>query len=219
MVLPELEAIKKKRMALGLSQEKLATELTLSGVKLSRVVINRIENRKPKKKKYSPSYDVVKSIFNHLEIREGEQMKRYKQAGEICVSPLVTVSSGETIANAKKKMGADGEITQLPVKNDKGDCIGLVTSNSILNKLPVAKYVKEVMVSRPPIIPENMFVNEQVKALLDDSPCILVSGKDTGKIKGIIVAWDLISKNNANTWKFNKKTKKRVFSHEPRKRI
>ena len=219
MVLPELEAIKKKRMALGLSQEKLATELTLSGVKLSRVVINRIENRKPKKKKYSPSYDVVKSIFNHLEIREGEQMKRYKQAGEICVSPLVTVSSGETIANAKKKMGADGEITQLPVKNDKGDCIGLVTSNSILNKLPVAKYVKEVIVSRPPIIPENMFVNEQVKALLDDSPCILVSGKDTGKIKGIIVAWDLISKNNANTWKFNKKTKKRVFSREPRKRI
>ena len=219
MVLPELEAIKKKRMALGLSQEKLATELTLSGVKLSRVVINRIENRKPKKKKYSPSYDVVKSIFNHLEIQEGEQMKRYKQAGEICVSPLVTVSSGETIANAKKKMGADGEITQLPVMNDKGDCIGLVTSNSILNKSPGAKLVREVTEPRPPIISEDMYVTPQVKALLDDSPCILVSGIDTGKIKGIIVAWDLISKNNANTWKFNKKTKKRVFSREPRKRI
>ena len=215
MVLPELEKIRKKRKAFeGLSQDKLAKKLGLQ-----RVVINRIENRKPKKKKYSPSYDVVKSIFDYLEEQEGIEMKSHKQAGEICVSPLVTVSSGETIANAKKKMGADGEITQLPVKNDKGDCIGLVTSNSILNKLPVAKYVKEVMVSRPPIIPENMFVNEQVKALLDDSPCILVSGKDTGKIKGIIVAWDLISKNNANTWKFNKKTKKRVFSREPRKRI
>ena len=76
MVLPELEAIKKKRKALGLTQEKLATELTLSGVKLSRVVINRIENRKdaePKKKKYSPSYDVVKSIFDHLEKQQQEK--------------------------------------------------------------------------------------------------------------------------------------------------
>ena len=216
MVLPELEKIRKKRNALGLSQEKLAKALDLG-----RVVINRIENRNRNEntKKYSPSYDVVKSIFDYLEIQEGEQMKRHKQAGEICVSPLVTVSSEETIANAKKKMGADGEITQLPVMNDKGECIGLITSNSILNKLPVAKYVKEVIVSRPPIIPENMFVNEQVKALLDDSPCILVSDKKTGKIKGIIVAWDLISKNNANTWKFNKKTKKRVFFHKPRKQI
>ena len=219
MVLPELEAIKKKRKALGLSQEKLAKEVRRPGEKLSRVVINRIENRKPKKKKYSPSYDVVKSIFDYLEIQEGNEMKIHKQAGEICVSPLVTVSSGETIESAKKKMGTDGQITQLPVMNEKVECIGLVTSNSILNKPPGAKYVKEITERRPPIIPEDMFVNQQVKALLDDSPCILVSDIDTGKIIGIIVAWDLISKNKANTWKFNKKTKNRVFFYESRKRI
>ena len=219
MVLPELEAIKKKRKALGLSQEKLAKEVRRPGEKLSRVVINRIENRKPKKKKYSPSYDVVKSIFDYLEIQEGNEMKIHKQAGEICVSPLVTVSSGETIESAKKKMGTDGQITQLPVMNEKVECIGLVTSNSILNKPPGAKYVKEITERRPPIIPEDMFVNQQVKALLDDSPCILVSDIDTGEIKGIIVAWDLISKNKANTWKFNKKTKNRVFFYESRKRI
>ena len=224
MVLPELEKIRKKRNALGLSQEKLATELTLSGVKLSRVVINRIENRKdakPKKKKYSPSYDVVKSIFDYLEIQEGNEMKIHKQAGEICVSPLVTVSSEETIESAKKKMGTDGQITQLPVMNEKVECIGLVTSNSILNKSPGAKLVREVTEPRPPIISEDMYVTPQVKALLDDSPCILVSGIDTGKIKGIIVAWDLISKNKVNTWKWvgKKKRKKREFVYEPRKRI
>ena len=219
MVLPELEAIKKKRKALGLSQEKLAKEVRRPGEKLSRVVINRIENRKPKKKKYSPSYDVVKSIFDYLETAAGKEMKTHKQAGEICVSPLVTVSSGETIESAKKKMGKDGQITQLPVMDQKENCIGLVTSNSILNKPPGAKYVKEITERRPPIIPEDMFVNQQVKALLDDSPCILVSDIDTGKIKGIIVAWDLISKNRANTWKFNKKTKNRDFFYESRKRI
>ena len=219
MVLPELEAIKKKRKALGLSQEKLAKEVRRPGEKLSRVVINRIENRKPKKKKYSPSYDVVKSIFDYLEIQEGNEMKIHKQAGEICVSPLVTVSSGETIESAKKKMGTDGQITQLPVMNEKVECIGLVTSNSILNKSPGAKLVREVTEPRPPIISEDMYVTPQVKALLDDSPCILVSDIDTGKIKGIIVAWDLISKNRANTWKFNKKTKNRDFFYENRKRI
>ena len=202
MVLPELEKIRKKRNALGLSQEKLAKALDLG-----RVVINRIENRKPKKKKYSPSYDVVKSIFNYLEIREGEQMKRYKQAGEICVSPLVTVSSGETIANAKKKMGADGEITQLPVIVN-GECVGLVTSNSILNKPPGAKLVKQVIESIPPIIAENMKVTEQVKALVTNSPCVLVSEKKSSKIKGIIVAWDLISTKGYNTWKKDKNWKK-----------
>ena len=33
--------------------------------------------------------------------------------------------------------------------------------------------------------------------------CILVSDIDTGKIKGIIVAWTLISKNRANTMCIN----------------
>ena len=81
--------------------------------------------------------------------------------------------------------------------------------------------MKEITERRPPIIPEDMFVNQQVKALLDDSPCILVSDIDTGKIKGIIVAWDLISKNKANTWKWvgKKKTKKRDFFYASRKRI
>ena len=32
-------------------------------------------------------------------------MKTHKQAGEICVSPLVTVSSGETIERAQEKDG------------------------------------------------------------------------------------------------------------------
>ena len=187
MVLPDLEEIRKRRQALDLTQQELA-----DGADVLRVVINRIEKRKPKKKKYSPSYDVVKSIFDYLEEQEGIEMKSHKQAGEICVSPLVTVSSGETIESAKKKMGKDGQITQLPVMDQKENCIGLVTSNSILNKPPGAKYVKEITERRPPIIPEDMFVNQQVKALLDDSPCILVSDIDTGKIKGIIVAWDII---------------------------
>ena len=208
MVLPELEKIRKKRNALGLTQEKLAEALDLG-----RVVINRIENRNRNEntKKYSPSYDNVKKIFDHLERLERQLEEDdgliVKLAGEVMVSPLVTVSLEESLESARKKMGSDGEITQLPVIVN-GECVGLVTSNSILNKPPGAKLVEQVIESIPPIIAENMKVTEQVKALITNSPCVLVSEKKSSKIKGIIVAWDLISTNGYNTWKKDKNWKK-----------
>ena len=188
MVLPKLEEIKKRRQALNLSQEYLANK-----AHVTRVLISQIERNH-----HSPSYDTVDRIFTILENEENEVMKKGMTAGEICVprpgtirKQLVTVSSHNTIKTAESKMGSDGEISQLPVI-DKGECIGLVTSQSILKKPPGAKIVKDAMISRPPTISEDTQITIQIKSLLDNSPCILVSDKKTGKIKGIIVAWDII---------------------------
>jgi predicted transcriptional regulator len=188
MVLPKLEEIKKRRQALNLSQEYLARK---AGV--TRVLISQIERNH-----HSPSYDTVDRIFTILEDEEKDVMKKGMTAGEICVprpgtirKQLVTVSSHNTIKTAESKMGSDGEISQLPVI-DKGECIGLVTSQSILKKPPGAKIVKDAMISRPPTISEDTKITIQIKSLLDNSPCILVSDRKTGKIKGIIVAWDII---------------------------
>ena len=188
MVLPKLEEIKKRRQALNLSQEYLARK---AGV--TRVLISQIERNH-----HSPSYATVDRIFTILETEENEVMKKGMTAGEICVprpgtikKQLVTVSSHNTIKTAESKMGSDGKISQLPVI-DKGECIGLVTSQSILKKPPGAKIVKDAMISRPPTISEDTQITIQIKSLLDNSPCILVSDKKTGKIKGIIVAWDII---------------------------
>ena len=188
MVLPKLEEIKKRRQALNLSQEYLARK-----ARVTRVLISQIERNH-----HSPSYDTVDRIFTILETEENEVMKKGMTAGEICVprpgtikKQLVTVSSHNTIKTAESKMGSDGEISQLPVI-DKGECIGLVTSQSILKKPPGAKIVKDAMISRPPTISEDTQITIQIKSLLDNSPCILVSDKKTGKIKGIIVAWDII---------------------------
>ena len=190
MVLPKLEEIKKRRQALNLSQEYLARK---AGV--TRVLISQIERNH-----HSPSYDTVDRIFTILENEEKDVMKKGMTAGEICVprpgtirKQLVTVSSHNTIKTAESKMGSDGEISQLPVI-DKGECIGLVTSQSILKKPPGAKIVKDAMISRPPTISEDTKITIQIKSLLDNSPCILVSDRKTGKIKGIIVAWDIIHK-------------------------
>ena len=190
MVLPKLEEIKKRRQALNLSQEYLANK-----AHVTRVLISQIERNH-----HSPSYATVDRIFTILETEENEVMKKGMTAGEICVprpgtikKQLVTVSSHNTIKTAESKMGSDGEISQLPVI-DKGECIGLVTSQSILKKPPGAKIVKDAMISRPPTISEDTQITIQIKSLLDNSPCILVSDRKTGKIKGIIVAWDIIHK-------------------------
>ena len=188
MVLPKLEEIKKRRQALNLSQEYLANK-----AHVTRVLISQIERNH-----HSPSYATVDRIFTILETEENEVMKKGMTAGEICVprpgtikKQLVTVSSHNTIKTAESKMGSDGEISQLPVI-DKGECIGLITSQSILKKPPGAKIVKDAMISRPPTISEDTQITIQIKSLLDNSPCILVSNRKTGKIKGIIVAWDII---------------------------
>ena len=191
MVLPRLEEIRKKRKALDLKQREVAL-----GAGVSRVVINQIENRQTLKRKskkmYTPDYDIADRIFTFLQKQEDSKMKRRKMAGEICATGLKTVSSDDTIKKAKRRMGSDGEISQLPVV-DNEECVGLITSNSILDN-ENAEIVKDAMVGKPTIIPEDMVVTQRIKELLDDSPCILVSYKKSSKLKGIIVAWDIIHK-------------------------
>ena len=207
MVLPRLEEIRKKRKALDLKQREVAL-----GAGVSRVVINRIENRQTLKRKskkmYTPDYDVADRIFTFLAGQEDSKMKRGKKAGEICATDLKTVCSDDTIKKAKRRMGSNGEISQLPVV-DNGECVGLITSNSILNN-ENAEMVKDAMVGKPTIIPEDMVVTQQIKELLDDSPCILVSYKKSSRLKGVIVAWDLLHKKESMKQIHHQKGQKRV---------
>ena len=214
MVLSELGQIRKRRQALGLTQQKLS-----DGTKVSRVVINRIENRKKiknKKAMYSPSYDDVKRIFDYLEKEELDRaanMPSDKTAGEICNwngdMPLVTVNSSNTIDTAHDLMGDDGQITQLPVL-ESGECIGLITQKSMLDN-PKAKNVKDAMIDKPIVIPEDMKITPGlIELLVPPQSCILVSQHNSRKLKGVIVAWDLISKKESMKGRWNRKGQKRV---------
>ena len=193
MVLPELEKIRKKRKAFeGLSQDKLAKKLGLQ-----RVVINRIENRNRNEntKKYSPSYDDAKKIFDYLENEEIlKKMKHGKTAGKICAvikMGKTTVSPRDTIKTTRERMKPKG-LSQLPVI-DNGKCVGLITIDSILNSKN-AKKVKEAMINPPPIISEDEIITSQIREFLFNSPCILVFHKNSTSIKGIITEWDLLDK-------------------------
>ena len=221
MVLPELGQIRKRRQALGLTQQKLSdgTIKFPSGTKVSRVVINRIENRKKiknKKAMYSPSYDDVKRIFDYLEKEELDRaanMPSDKTAGEICNwngdMPLVTVNSSNTIDTAHDLMGDDGQITQLPVL-ESGECVGLITQKSMLDN-PKAKNVKDAMIDKPIVIPEDMKITPGlIELLVPPQSCILVSQHNSRKLKGVIVAWDLISKKESMKGRWKRKGQKRV---------
>ena len=221
MVLSELGQIRKRRQALGLTQQKLSdgTIKFPSGTKVSRVVINRIENRKKiknKKAMYSPSYDDVKRIFDYLEKEERDRAANIpsdKTAGEICNwnggLDLVTVNSSDTINTTRDLMGDDGQITQLPVLQS-GECVGLITQKSMLDN-PKAKYVKDAMIGKPPTIPEDMKITPGlIELLVPPQSCILVSQHNSRKLKGVIVAWDLISKKESMKGRWKRKGQKRV---------
>ena len=182
MPLPKLEDIKKRRNALNIKQDKLAEKADVT-----RAMISKIENGH-----HSLSYNTAARIFDYLETRESDDMKEGKTAGKICMPNLVTINSYNTIKTAKKKMKPKG-LSQLPVI-DNGVCVGLITIDSILNNMDAKKVENAMTEIIPTIISEDIVITRQIRALIHDSSCVLVSERNSTSIKGIITDWDLLDK-------------------------
>ena len=210
MVLPALAEIKMRREALGLTQKELAEEVTNKVTHVSRVLINMIESRG-----HSPNYKIVEAIFMVLDLKESGYTGKKTTAGEICNGhgkfTLKKISSTQKLSDAKKMMGTDGQITQLPViDRSTGECIGLITQLSMVGK-PLTTIVEEAMVGKPPTIDENMEITPGlIELLVPPQSCILVSQHNSRKLKGVIVAWDLIPKKESMKRRWKRKGQKRV---------
>ena len=210
MVLPALAEIKMRREALGLTQEELAEEVTNTGTHVSRVLINMIES-----KGHSPNYKIAEAIFMVLDLKESGYTGKKTTAGEICNGhgkfTLKKISSTQKLSDAKKMMGTDGQITQLPViDRSTGECIGLITQLAMIGK-PLTTIVEEAMVGKPPTIDENMEITPGlIELLVPPQSCILVSKHNERELKGIIVAWDLLHKKESMKQEWEQKGQKRV---------
>ena len=205
MLLPKLEEIKKIRIQLGVTKTVLAKQLEKNKTKVSRMLLYMIEE-----KNHSPNYKIAEDIFGALHEIENNQKNKGITAGEICAKDLVTVRCNEKVITAKKRMGQQGEYTHLPVLDVTRECVGLITSNSIL-KNPNAVKVEDAMEGRPTIINEDMVITEGIEALLSNTQsCILVSHRNSSKIMGIIVAWDLIPNKESMKHNWKRKGQKRV---------
>ena len=205
MLLPKLEEIKKIRIQLGVTKTVLAKQLEKNKTKVSRMLLYMIEE-----KNHSPNYKIAEDIFGALHEIENNQKNKGITAGEICAKDLVTVRCNEKVITAKKRMGQQGKYTHLPVLDVTRECVGLITSNSIL-KNPNAVKVEDAMEGRPTIIDEDLVITEGIEALLSNTQsCILVSHRNSNKIMGIIVAWDLIPNKESMKHSWKRKGQQRV---------
>ena len=205
MLLPNLEEIRKIREAVDVTQKALAEQVKVNGKPVSRVLINMIEM-----KGHYPNYKIAEAIFARLDQIANRKKNKRRTAEKICAKNLVTVRPYESVHTAEKKMGQKGKYTRLPVLGDMGECVGLITSNSIL-KNPNAVKVEDAMEGRPTIIDEDLVITEGIEALLSNTQsCILVSHRNSNKIMGIIVAWDLIPNKESMKHSWKRKGQKRV---------
>ena len=179
-MLPRLEYIREARLALGITQKKLAQ---LAGVSTS--LINQIESGRCK-----PSYDTARRIFEALSMIED---KRSVRVGEICNKNLVYANKDDTLYKAIECMKKHS-FSQIPVF-DGSKPIGLISEDGLIrymlnaDKDPKLLKVKDVMDPAPPIVD----VNTPAKAiipLLRFSKCVLVSEK--GNLVGILTMADAL---------------------------
>tara|TARA_B100000929_G_scaffold257828_1_gene220751 strand:- start:66 stop:578 length:513 start_codon:yes stop_codon:yes gene_type:complete len=166
-------------------------------------------------KGHSPNYKIAEAIFMVLDLKESGYTGKKTTAGEICNGhgkfTLKKISSTQKLSDAKKMMGTDGQITQLPViDRSTGECIGLITQLAMIGK-PLTTIVEEAMVGKPPTIDENMEITPGlIELLVPPQSCILVSQHNSRKLKGVIVAWDLIPKKESMKRRWKRKGQKRV---------
>lgn len=180
-MLPDVKEIERVRKSLGLTQKKSAM---LAGV--SQSLIAKVESGK-----VSPSYSIVKRIFDVF-----EKMKRENNvtAKQIMSRRVVAVRKNDSVGQAIDTMRKLG-YSQLPVL-DKNQVIGTISEKTILDivsngkSLPniLNKKIESVMIEALPMISENESI-DVVSALLHTNPAVIVIKK--GKAAGIITKADL----------------------------
>ena len=172
-MLPELDTIKLRRMALDLSQRKLAE---LSGV--SQGTIAKIEARK-----VMPGYIIAKNIFDVLE-KVG--MREEKKARDM-MSPVVAVSSEDSIGKIMSLMVKKG-FSQLPVVNDM-KLVGRINEKLLLDVENREEVCSSIMGPSFVTVSGEASYNLVKEILKLEDAVIVVEGD---KLVGIVTKTDLL---------------------------
>ncbi len=181
-MLPQIEEIKRKRKALGITQFKLAK---LVGV--SQSLIAKLESGK-----LDPSYSNAKKIFLTLEKMEVSGDKKIRN---VMNDRLYKVEISDTVKSAVNLMKRNG-ISQLPVFDGKNN-VGSISEKTILDKLSsgenmnslVNTDVGEMMDGPLPTVNEDLPIKAAAQ-LLQYSQGLLVLRK--GKFVGFVAKADLL---------------------------
>lgn len=184
MKFPPESDIKRRRMALGITQSDLALE---SGV--SQSTITKIETGK-----ISAGYNTVVRLFKTLD-RLNRYAKMDRTAGDVASDTPITVDADEYLRAASDLMRQTG-FSQLPVM-DGNSPVGSISERRILNLIEQGMNMAElrdipirsVMGESFPVVSESTPLST-VALLMNDNDAVLVSRK--GEVVSVITGTDLL---------------------------
>jgi predicted transcriptional regulator len=179
---PSPDELKHLRLRIGLTQTELASKANVS-----QSLIARIE-----KVSIDPRISTLNKILKALKDEEkGEKIT----AKQIMISPVITVSSEESLKETSKLMERH-KISQMPVVR-KGVQLGSISESRVIHELTSGKdlsklskmRVKDVMGDGFPVVTANTDINT-LSRLVEYNPCVLIVEKE--KLVGIVTKSDVL---------------------------
>ncbi|MCK4550903.1 MAG: CBS domain-containing protein [Candidatus Aenigmarchaeota archaeon] len=177
---PNIKEIKRRRIALGITQAQLALRSETSQSLIAKLESNLIE----------PSYSVVGRIFRALDVLES---KNKIKAKDIMRKNIVTVKPTDTVARAITLMKKE-EISQVPVIENKA-IVGSISEKTILEKIMAEnKNIKQlkvfdIMDNAFPTVNEKTPVDVLISILKHNQAVIILLNN---KLAGIVTKADVL---------------------------
>ncbi|AFU57743.1 putative transcription regulator, containing CBS domains [Candidatus Nitrososphaera gargensis Ga9.2] len=189
--LPTLASIRKRRLALGMTQQQFAQVC-----RLSQSMIAKIENSRT-----DPSYSTAIKIFETLERLEAQEINRIPRlitAKDIMTKKLISAAPTDLLFKAALVM-LENNISQMPVLSREAATdivVGGLTERLLLTAWNgdsnfKGKKVSDIMSEPFPIIGQDTTIST-IRNILTDEPAVLVSDSASKRIVGIITKQDLI---------------------------
>lgn len=167
------QALKKKRMKTGKTQQKISSLTELSVPQISRIENNHTNYS------HQNAYELWKTL-KQLE-------ENYKTAEEIMITDIEWAKPEDTVLEVKKKM-RENDYSQLPVKKE-GKNTGRINSTMLLTAEKPNEKIKNYTGSKYSEVKPQTPV-ESIKKLVKEDSAVLVSyDKD---YKGLITRADII---------------------------
>jgi len=175
----ELKFVKKRRIALGITQKELSRLCGVSQSMIAKIEAGRAE----------ASYSIARKIFETLDsLAHASEPKAKDFMKKKVVFCEATDSINDVIIKMKK-----GGISQLPVfMGDK--LVGAISESVLLDnmdRLSNVSDIEEIMIDAPPVVNESTSRNT-VLSLLKEFPFVMVRDKEG--FSGLITKSDILGK-------------------------
>ena len=185
-MLPSIEEIRKLRKNLGISQKELS-----SAVGVSQSYVARLE-----KGSLNPTYNKVKKIYEFLSQSTEKLHSISLTVEKIMTRPVITCLPYDTLIAALDVMRTRG-FSQLPVTNDDGTIIGVISESDINdlwmkgNSIESLRNmsVRKVMTGTLPQLDKSSQISMAYPLLKFSNAVIIV---DSGRPVGIVTKADIL---------------------------